>query len=191
MESIDFIREILNSKWINDYGYEYTLVAGEKVKPNEFYILEKELNIVFPKDFIQVVSEIGLCRLDARWEGKGDPGAHYSMLSPGEIREIITAYKKWTDDYTYFDENDEEEQEIKKIQQSIRDTLIPFQYYGDGTEWDFYCFVPAKEKNSKCQVIIAYHDDDEIDNWFEDEDLEKVWGFQEHVIDWIDNTKES
>lgn len=189
MRSIDFIKEHLNSKWMNSEGYEFTLVIDRIIKPKELYALEKELKITFPKDYIQFVSEIGLCRLVGRWEGKGEPQTFYSMLEPNKILEVMDAYKVWTDEHTYFDEEDEDEQKNQKNQQSIRNVLIPFQYYGDETSWDFYSFVPTKVNDSRCQVIVAYHDDDELDCWFDNDNSDKIWGFEEHISDWITSTK--
>ena len=187
MNSIDFIKQRLNSKWTDSNGYEFTLTSGVRIQPEELHTLENRLGVSFPNDYIQFVTEIGLCRLDGRWEGKGDPSTFFSMLAPDQIAEIISAYKIWTDEYTYFDED---EQEIKKVQQSIRNILIPFQYFGDETAWNFYCFVPNKIYYSKLQVIVAYHDDDELDCWFQGDKSDKIWGFDEHIIDWIKSSEE-
>ncbi len=189
MNCINFIKERLNSKWKDSYSYEFTLTSSKKISPIELQSIEDKFNISFPNDYIQFVSEVGLCRLDARWQGEGGPNTFFSMLTPEQIIEILNAYKIWTDEHTYFDESDEDELEIKKVQQSLRNNLIPFQYYGDETAWDFYCFVKHKIYKSNFQIIVAYHDDDELDLWFEGENSEKIWGFGQHIFNWIETCK--
>lgn len=168
--------------WISSYSETCCILVLSKVSECDLRGLENKYKIKFPTDYIEFVTKTGLYSVQCQFDGRG-PSRIESMLHPTQIEEILDCFAVWTIEHNSSGENEKE-------QQKIRNDLIPFQYCGNETSLDVYCFVQNREHNGELQVIVAYHDDDELQLWFNQKHEDKIWGFSSHLENWQKKMKE-
>lgn len=157
------------------------LVLGEPANRTELARIEKALGWSFPQAYLQCVTEVGLLHLDSYWDEWG-PQNDGRFLTPAEISEILAAFTTWVEDCC---SEFEEDPEGAAAEQAVRDTLVPFQFIGDGTSRDVYCFVRGDEREGEVRIIPAYHDDEDMGEWEKQEDARRIYGFADHVQNWL------
>jgi len=173
---------LLRERDADGHRLGYRLVLGPPASVSELRQIEESLGWKFPEDYMDCATEVGLAHVDSYLDGYG-PQLDDRMLAPTEITEILAAFSTWVEDCCSEFVDDPEG---AAREQAIRDTLIPFQFVGDGTAWDVYCFVRGEEQEGLVRVIPAYHDDEEMTEWANEEPANRSYGFEAHVQSWID-----
>lgn len=162
------------------------LVLGPTVDHKELARIEDELGWSFPAEYVECVCNIGLAHLESYWDDCG-PQIDARMLEPAEILEIAKAFPTWVEDCCSEFEDDPEG---AAAEQAVRDTLVPFQFIGDGTSWNVTCFVKGDERSGQTRILSAYHDDEEMTEWDKQEESDRIYGLAAHLRDWLDGRGE-
>jgi hypothetical protein len=182
----DLLRSELDVRREQAEGAVTVLRAGERASREALEEIEARLGWRFPVDYVECITKRGILHLDRFGQTSGTPWGplvYDRMLSPAEVGEILDAFATWVEDCCAEFEDDPEG---AAAEQGVRDMLVPFQFVGDGTAWDVYCFVRGDTRGTEVRVIPAYHDDEEMTEWAGQAEVDRVYGFTAHLRDWLE-----
>ncbi|MFK7984974.1 MAG: hypothetical protein AB8I08_03010 [Sandaracinaceae bacterium] len=181
----DWLEQHRGGRRVGIEGYSTVLRLDAPITRDSLSEVEEATGYRFPEAYVRCVTEIGLPYLEVsrdRGEHSFGPLPESRMLLPSEQLEILSAFKTWVVNCT----SDFDDDPVAAAEEQARwDAFIPFQFLGDGSATDVYCFVRGDERDGLPRVVAAYHDDDACD---EEEEDERIYGFFAHLQDVLDHT---
>lgn len=175
------VNKLMDLQWKNTHEHLCSFVLTSKVTLKEIKDIEEVIGKRLPEDYVWFVTKIGLFYIHEKL-GKMEWKTN-RMLSPQEMMITFKSFQSWIAEDDFGDEPDEIDYAISE--QKIRSQLLPFQYIGDGSATDVYCFSLSESNQDGNFVVAAYHDDYELSIvWEKRKKMSLIYGFSNHFLSW-------